>query len=446
MNKSSSLNEPFENITEENNNIMDKSNNIDDSPSKKIEEKQNKPKLITKKRELKKTIKKIEDNSSNIINNEEIIINNNENILINPFNNIPSKNKNSSEKLIESIIINYLVSKWRNNVFIKKYEVRGYNQKRALLKKGLSTLGKVFDIKKLIYLYEMFDVMTNMPQKPGVVHDPFYGKIKIINKRFKNDNCEANKINNNNSIKINEKENNKINKKNMSDKKNQINQINESNKKKENKSPINNNIKRNKSTNSIKNNKVTLHNNKLNTKINNSEKKVISQNKFSKPKKLNININKSNSNKNYILNKDRNMYKSNNYFYPANIKSLNYNIYHNNIVDKGKKGNKLNINFSYINGKNTSNSKKYVITDKKNSKSHINRSADNNLRKNKKTQMPNILASSNNFYYNNSYAQKYLKKKMYERNNNNRFINSRLFNYNYKKDQKRINSNNNIFY
>ena len=60
--------------------------------------------------------------------------------------------------------------------------------------------------------------------------------------------------------------------------------------------------------------------------------------------------------------------------------------------------------------------------------------------------MPNILASSNNFYYNNSYAQKYLQKKMYERNNNNKFINSRLFNYNYKKDQKRINSNINIFY
>ena len=368
MNKSSSLNEPFENTTEENNNIMDKPNNIDNSPSNKIKEAQNKPKLITKKRELKKTIKKIEDNSNNIINNEEIIINNNQNILINPFNNIQSKNKNSSEKLIENIIINYLVSKWRNNVFIKKYEVRGYNQKRACLKKGFSALVKVFDIKKMIYLYEMFDVMTNMPQKPGVVHDPFYGKIKIINKRFKNDNCEASKINNN-SIKINEKENNKINEINMSNKKSQISQINESNKnnkKKENNSPINNNIKRNKSTNSIKNNKVTSHNNKLKTKINNSEKKVISQSKVSKPKKLNININKSNSNKNYNLNKDRNMYKSNNYFYPANIKSLNYNIYHNNIVDKGKKGNKLNINFSYINGKNTNNSKKYVITDKKN--------------------------------------------------------------------------------
>jgi hypothetical protein len=304
----------------------------------------------------------------------------------------------------------------------------------------------------------MFDVMINMPQKPGVVHDPFYGKIKIINKRFKNDNSDTNKINNNNSIKINEKENNKKNEININDKKSLINQISQINiisninggnkniKKKENNSPINNNIKRNKSTNSIKNNKVIPHINKLNTKINNSEKKVISQNKISKPQKLNLNINKNNSNKKYNLSKDRNMYKSNNYFYPTNIKSLNYNIYHNNIVDKGKKGNKLNINISYINGKNTSNSKKYVITDKKNSKSHINRSVDNNIKKNKKSHMPNVLASSNNFYYNNSYAQKYLKKKMYERNNNNRFINSRLFNCNYRKDQKRINSNNNIFY
>ena len=450
MNKSSSLNEKYEIITEENNIIMDKSSKFNNSSNNNIDEAQNKPKLITKKRELKRKINKIEDNNNNININEEIIINKNENILINPYSNNPNTNKNSSEKLIENIIINYLASKWRNNVLIKRYEVRGYNQKRALLKKGFSALGKVFDIKKLIYLYEMFDVMTNMPQKPGVVHDPFYGKIKIINKRFKNDNCDTNKKNNNN-IQTNVKENNKINEINKSGKKNQISSINiitenyKNNKKKENSSPNNSNIKRNKSTNSIKNNKVTPHINKINIKINNSEKKIIKQSKINKPLKLNLNINKSNINQKYNLNKDRNLYKSNNYFYPTNIKSLNFNIYNNNIVDKGKKGNKLNINFSYINGKNASNNKKYVINDKKNSKPHVNRSVDK-IKINKKSQMPNVLASSNNFYYNNSYAQKYLKKKMYERNNNNRFLNSRLFNYNYKKDQKRINSNNNLFY
>jgi hypothetical protein len=54
MNKSSSLNEQFENITEENNIIVDKSNNLNNSSNNNIDEAQNKPKLITKKRELKK--------------------------------------------------------------------------------------------------------------------------------------------------------------------------------------------------------------------------------------------------------------------------------------------------------------------------------------------------------------------------------------------------------
>ena len=45
---------------------------------------------------------------------------------------------------------------------------------------------------------------------------------------------------------------------------------------------------------------------------------------------------------------NRNMYKSNNYFYPTNIKPLNYNIFNNNNVGTGKKENKLNINFSYM--------------------------------------------------------------------------------------------------
>ena len=98
------------------------------------------------------------------------------------------------------------------------------------MKKGFSALEKVFDIKKLMYLYEIFDTMINMPQKQGINHDTFYGKIKIISKRFKNDEYEIKK--NNYSTKV--IENNKNKEINECDKKGKINKSIKNNKKKEN--------------------------------------------------------------------------------------------------------------------------------------------------------------------------------------------------------------------
>ena len=368
-------------------------------------------------------------------------MNNNSNFLITQNINNTKDNKNNSEMLIETIITNYLVSKWRNNIFLKKFEVRGFNQKRAQLKKGFSLLGKVFDIKKLMYLFKIFDTMINMPQKQGVNHDIFYGKIKIINKRFKSDEHIINKQNNNNTKVI---ENNKTNKiVSENNKKTKINKSIKNGKKKENNSQINIHNKRNKSTNLINYNKVNQYNNRPNNKIKNFPKKDINKSKINQ--KLNLNDSKSINKKNN-LKKAKNLHKSNNYFYPTNIKSSNYNIYKNNVIDKNRK---LNNNFSYINRKSSYNNKTFLIIDKKNNKSHINSSADNITKKNKKFKIPNVIANSNNFYFNNSYAQKYIKKKVYERNernNNNKFINPRLFNYNYNKDQNRLNGSYNIFY
>ena len=214
MNKSSSLIEKSEYILEEENKIIDKSNNLFYSSNNNIEEGQNKPKLISKKRELKRKKNKSEVNNNDMNDNEEIITNNDDNNLI-----IQNSNNHNSEMLVELIITNYLVSKWRNNIFLKKFEVRGFNKRRAQIKKGFSTLGKIFDIRKLIYLFEIFYTMINMPQKQGVIHDNFYGKIKIINKRFKSDGLEIQK--NNNYTKIIENDENK--EINESDKKNKIN-------------------------------------------------------------------------------------------------------------------------------------------------------------------------------------------------------------------------------
>lgn len=185
---------------------------------------------------------------------------------------------------------------------------------------------------------------------------------------------------------------------------------------------------------------MNIYNNRPNNIIKYSPKKFINKSKINQ--NLNINDNKNIYKKNKY-NKDKNMYKSNNFIYPTNIKSMNLNNYKNNIIDKNKKGIIRNTNFSYINGKSINNNKKSIIQNKKTNKAHLNRSADNNNKKNQKPQIQNAIASNSNFYYNYSLAQKYLKQKVHERNNNNKFINPRLFNYNYNKDN-RINCNYNI--
>ena len=51
-------------------------------------------------------------------------------------------------------------------------------------KKLLNSTANIFAEHQANYLYDLFDLIEQMPQKPGLKHDKDYGTIKIVNKKI----------------------------------------------------------------------------------------------------------------------------------------------------------------------------------------------------------------------------------------------------------------------
>ena len=96
-------------------------------------------------------------------------------------NKKPEEEKNSSEYLIEQIIISYCIDKWQKKVEAIKNRVSGRNNKESKnLRFFANVLKKSFRYHKYLYLMELFEKMSQLPPAEGVVHDPNFGKIKIV--------------------------------------------------------------------------------------------------------------------------------------------------------------------------------------------------------------------------------------------------------------------------
>ena len=48
----------------------------------------------------------------------------------------------------------------------------------------MNSTANIFAEHQANYLYDLFDLIEQMPQKPGLKHDKDYGTIKIVNKKI----------------------------------------------------------------------------------------------------------------------------------------------------------------------------------------------------------------------------------------------------------------------
>ena len=90
--------------------------------------------------------------------------------------------KSNAEFLIESILKTYWTTKWREQINNMKFSKVGYNKKRADFRNLCMKLNHSIKYHHYLYLIKLFDNMEKIPLKPGVKHDDFYGKIKIVSK------------------------------------------------------------------------------------------------------------------------------------------------------------------------------------------------------------------------------------------------------------------------
>ena len=107
---------------------------------------------------------------------------------------INCKNEDNSSKVTDEFVKTFIqtcvLSKWRYQVIARKHRKKNTRKPTkndiflSNTKKLYNSTANIFAEHKANYLYDLFDLMEQMPQKPGFKHDKDYGTIKIVNKKI----------------------------------------------------------------------------------------------------------------------------------------------------------------------------------------------------------------------------------------------------------------------
>ena len=101
------------------------------------------------------------------------------------------KEKTPSENLLEQIIISFCIDKWQKNIQVMKHRVASKSNKQSKnLRHFIHVLENITRYHTYLYLMELFEKMSQMPYPEGLVHDPDYGKIILVNNGKKEDKNE----------------------------------------------------------------------------------------------------------------------------------------------------------------------------------------------------------------------------------------------------------------
>ena len=131
------------------------------------------------------------------MNNLEIDFNNNyEQINILRGTKVNQFKENNSSKLtnefFKTFIQTLVLSKWKYQITARKYRKRN-NRKPTKndiflsnTKKLFNSTANIFAEHKANYLYDLFDLMEQMPLKQGIKHDKNFGTIKLVNNKTLN--------------------------------------------------------------------------------------------------------------------------------------------------------------------------------------------------------------------------------------------------------------------
>ena len=84
-----------------------------------------------------------------------------------------------SQLLIEKIAFTYFTDCWQKKIKSIETSSNRPNKKRRDFKIFMSKVTQAFTYHQYLYLMELFNKMSSLPTKPGVTHDPNYGKISI---------------------------------------------------------------------------------------------------------------------------------------------------------------------------------------------------------------------------------------------------------------------------
>ena len=89
--------------------------------------------------------------------------------------------KNYADFLMKIICFQYFLVFWKKKSIAMKYSTTGYNKKRVAFKKFYAKIRDIYYKKKIESDAEIFEILLNLPERPGVIHDKNFNKLKLVN-------------------------------------------------------------------------------------------------------------------------------------------------------------------------------------------------------------------------------------------------------------------------
>ena len=98
--------------------------------------------------------------------------------------------KNNAKYLVNIICLGIYVHRWKYQTKALKYATKGYNKRRANLRKAFSKITNVYYKLKFEIDKNIFDIFKQLPPREGVNHDFRFWKLKFVNNEILDANAQ----------------------------------------------------------------------------------------------------------------------------------------------------------------------------------------------------------------------------------------------------------------
>ena len=98
--------------------------------------------------------------------------------------------KNNAKYLVNIICLGIYIHRWIYQTKALKYATKGFNRRRANLRKAFSKVTHVYYKLKFEIDKEIFEIFKQLPPREGVIHDYRFWKLKFVNNEILDANAQ----------------------------------------------------------------------------------------------------------------------------------------------------------------------------------------------------------------------------------------------------------------
>ena len=89
--------------------------------------------------------------------------------------------RNNAKILVDLVGLGLYLHRWNYQATALKYATKGYNRRRVMFRKFFNSIVEVYYKHKYKVDQEIFEILKQLPPRPGVQHDFSFWKLKVVN-------------------------------------------------------------------------------------------------------------------------------------------------------------------------------------------------------------------------------------------------------------------------